>query len=118
MLSSVYTCEHDVRVISMEFANHLSIFRRAQRMFAAQWERCSYEFLFSSMFAGRFSYLANNFHVTASAAGLLLPPGSLEVRGKINFPNLFASVHTALKLHRKVITLGMLKKSIVMDYNR
>ncbi len=57
----------------------------------AQWIPCSSEFLFSSMFVGRFSYLANNVHVTANAVGLSFSPGSSEVRGKINFSNMFAS---------------------------
>ncbi len=48
-------------------------------------------FLFSSMFVGRFSYLANNFHVTASAVGLSFFPRSPEVHGKIFFPNMFAN---------------------------
>ncbi len=60
-------------------------------MFAAQWVPYSSEFLFSSMFVRRFSCLANNFHVTASAVGLLFSPGSLEVGGKINFPNMLAN---------------------------
>ncbi len=52
---------------------------------------CSSEFWFSSMLAGRFSYLANNFHVTAGAVGSSFSPGSPDVRGKINFPNMFAN---------------------------
>ncbi len=57
-------------------------------MFAAQRVPCSPEFLFSSVLVGRFSYLANNFHVTAGAVGSSFSPGSPEVRGKINFPNM------------------------------
>ncbi len=59
---------------------------------------CSSEFLFSSMFTGRFSYLTNNFHVTASIISSPFSSGSPEVSGKINFPNMFvvfASVYTA-----------------------
>ncbi len=60
------------------------------------------------MYAGRFSYLANNFHVTASAVGSSFSPGSPEVRGKINFPNtfaniMFANVYTALELEYIVL---------------
>ncbi len=70
-------------------------------MFAVQWVPCSSECLLSSMFTGRISHLANNFHVTAGAVGSSFSPGSLEVRGKINFPNMFAntmfaSVYAAL----------------------
>ncbi len=36
----------------------------------------SSEFLFSSMFVGRFSYLVNNFYVTAGSVGVLFFPGS------------------------------------------
>ncbi len=68
-------------------------------MFAAQWVPRSSEFLFSSMFAGRFSYLANNFHVTAGAVGSSFSTGLLEVCGKIHFPNMFASVYAALDYH-------------------
>ncbi len=60
-------------------------FQRTQTIFTAQWVRCSSKFLFPSMFAGRFSYLLNNFHITASAFGLSFFPGSQEVRGKISF---------------------------------
>ncbi len=58
-------------------------------MFAALWVPCSSEFSFSSVFVGRFSYLANNFHVTAGAVGSSFFPGSQEIRGKLNFPNMF-----------------------------
>ncbi len=59
------------------------------------------KFLFSSMFAERFSYLANNFHIIAGAVGSSFTPGSLEVGGKINFSNtvantMFANVYAAL----------------------
>ncbi len=57
----------------------------------AQWVPCSSEFLFSSMFAGRFSYLANNFHITVGTVGSSFSPGLQEVRGKINFPKMSAS---------------------------
>ncbi len=60
-------------------------------MFAAQWVPCSSEFLFSSMFAGRFFYLANDFHVTAGVVGSSFSPSSPQVRRKINFSNMFAS---------------------------
>ncbi len=56
-----------------------------------QWVPCLSEFLLSSMLAGRFSYLANNFHVTAGAVGSSFSPSSSEVRGKINFTNMFAN---------------------------
>ncbi len=49
------------------------------------------KFLFSSMFVGRFSCLANNFQVNAGAVGSSLSPSSAEVRGKINFPNMFGN---------------------------
>ncbi len=64
-------------------------------MLVAQWVLCSSEFLFSSMFAGRFSYFAYNFQVTACAVGLLFYHGLPEVHRKINFPNMLASVCTA-----------------------
>ncbi len=67
-------------------------FWRTQSMFAAYWVLCSSEFLFSSMFVGRFSYLANNFHITVSAVGSSFSPGSPEVRGKINFSNMFVNM--------------------------
>ncbi len=98
LLNRIYTCEHDVRVISTGFANSSSqtiscqFFRWTQRMFAAQWVPCLSEFLFSSVFAGRFSYLANNFHITVGTVGPSFSPGLPEVRGKINFPNLFANI--------------------------
>ncbi len=65
-------------------------------MFAGQWVPCLSEFLFSSMFAERFSYLANNFHITSGTVGSSFPLGSPKVRGKINFPNMFTSVNAAL----------------------
>ncbi len=65
-------------------------------MFAAQWVLRSSEFLFSSMFMGRFSYPANNFQATAGGVGSLFSPGLPEVRGKINLSNMFASVYAAL----------------------
>ncbi len=66
-------------------------------MFAlSEWVPCSSEFLFSSMFAGTFFYLANNFRITADAIGSLFFRGSPEVREKINFPNMFASVYVVL----------------------
>ncbi len=40
-------------------------------MFTAQWVGCSSEFLFSSMFVGKFSYVANNFHATAGSSQLV-----------------------------------------------
>ncbi len=67
-------------------------------MFTAQWVARSSEFLFSSMFAGRFSYLTNNFHITATAVGSSFSPDLPEVRGKINFPNMFVRVYAALVL--------------------
>ncbi len=48
----------------------------------AQWVPSLSEFLFSSIFAGRFSYLDNSFHVTAGAIGSSFSPGSPEVCGK------------------------------------
>ncbi len=60
-------------------------------MFAAQWVPRSSEFLFSSMFVETFSYLTNNFHVTAGAVGSSFSPGSSEFREKINFSNMFAN---------------------------
>ncbi len=74
-----------LRTISCQF------FQQTQKMFAAQWVPCSSEFLFSSIFVGRSSYLTNNFHVTAGAVGSSFTTGSREVRGKINFPNMFAN---------------------------
>ncbi len=68
-------------------------FRRTQRMFAAQWVPCSSKFLFSSMFVGSFSYFTNSFHISAGAVGSLFSPGLSKVRGKINFPNMFANMH-------------------------
>ncbi len=38
-----------------------------------------------------FLYVAINFYVKAGAIGSSFSPGSLKVRGKINFPNLFAN---------------------------
>ncbi len=64
-------------------------------MCTVQWVQCLSEFLFSSMLVGRFSYLANNFHIAAGAVGSLFSPGSPEVSGKINFLNIFASVYAA-----------------------
>ncbi len=105
-LSCVYTCEHFVRepvrkhkvhVISTWFVNSslrtisCRFFRQTQRMFAAQWVPWSSKFVFSSMFAGRFSYLASNFHITAGAVGSSFFPSSPEICEKINFPNMFAS---------------------------
>ncbi len=92
---SHFVRKHVVRVISTRFANSslrtisCRFFRQMQRMLAAQWVPCSSEFLFSSMFVGRFSYRTNNFHVTAGAVGSSFSPGSQEVRRKINFPNVF-----------------------------
>ncbi len=57
-------------------------FRQTQRMFTAQWVACLFEFLLSSMFVGRFSYLANNFYITAGAVGSSFSPGSPKVREK------------------------------------
>ncbi len=57
----------------------------------AQWVPWLSEFLFSSMFAEEFSYLANNFYVIARAVGSSFSPGLLEIDGKINFPNMFAN---------------------------
>ncbi len=66
-------------------------------MFAVQWVPYLSEFLLSSMFAGRFSYLANNFHVTVDTIGSSFSPGFPEVCGKINFLNMFASgVHECI----------------------
>ncbi len=87
-LRTVCSCCTGLRTISSRF------FRRTQRMFMAQWVRCSSEFLFSSVFVGRFSYLTNNFHTTAGSCPSF-SPGSQEIRGKINFPNMFASVYSA-----------------------
>ncbi len=82
----VYTCdhfvhepvrEHDVCVISTRFANcslqtiSRRFFRQTQRMFAAQWVRGSFDFLFSSIFAGGFFYVTNNFHTIASSLQLV-----------------------------------------------
>ncbi len=58
----------------------------------------------------RFSYLANNFRVTAGAVGLSFSCGSQEVCGKLNFPNvfadtMFASVYTQLKTWFRQSTL-------------
>ncbi len=53
------------------------------------------------MIAGTFSYLTNDFHVTAGTVGSSFSSGLPKVHGKINFPNKFAntmfpSVQTAL----------------------
>ncbi len=61
----------------------------------AQWVPCSSKFLFSSMFARRFFYLTNNFHVAAGTNGSSFSPGLPEVCGKINFPNMLANVYAA-----------------------
>ncbi len=72
------------------------------------------------MFVGRFSYLANNFHVAARAVGSSFSPGSPEVRGKINFPNMFAntvftSVYAALHLHLLVLVPYFAAQSAPFD---
>ncbi len=43
------------------------------------------------MFAGRFSYLVNNFYITVGAVGSSFSPSLPEVRGKINFLNMLAN---------------------------
>ncbi len=51
---------------------------------------------------GKISYLAVNFHITTGAVGSSFSPGSPEVHGKINFPNMFASAYAALDIDANV----------------
>ncbi len=99
-LMRIHTCEMFAN--SLLRTNSSRFFRRTQRMFAALWVPCLSEFLISSMFARRFSYLANNFHVTANAVGSSFSHSQPEVCGKIIFPNMFASVYAAL--HAQIYT--------------
>ncbi len=66
-------------------------------MFAAQWVWCLFEFLFSSMFAGRFPMLPTIFtQLPVVCSWFVSSPSLQEVNGKINFPKMFASVYAAL----------------------
>ncbi len=86
-------------------------------MFAAQWVPYSSEFLFSSMFVERFSYLANNFYVTVSAIGSSFSPGLREVHGEINFSNTFANTMFTSGVHKCIHSFRQPFKSVLMIKN-
>ncbi len=62
-----------------------------------QWVPCLSKFLFFSMFAGRFSYLANNFHLITGTVGSSFSPGSPEVGG---FASVYAALHSEAVSYR------------------